>query len=380
MEKLPEAAVAAAASDVPIDVICDILSYLPVKSVLRFRCVSKSWYSLINDSHFKKSHLHQSHDQVLVSRSPDEHYSFHVGPFFDDIVSGESTPTELLLTRIPNPQICNRMKFLAACDGLLLVRNCDNDLLTLSNPSTGQFRNLQDIKDDFPSSEGIHCYDFGYDSSTDDYKVLLRRETLIRSEKGNNMRRENNILSVKTNSWHKVKQFTMSCGKRAVNLNGSLNWLRRHYGATEQVWKSGVMPKIVSFSLANETLTEMEHPYYYEYFTVMDMSVLKGCICLIVIGESTGSFTIWLMKEFGETSSWTKVITLPKLRVLNATLLTVNHMNKTVFGIERRGVNGVDLLILNDLEAEEDYKIVKVTNFQRNTHLVTFSRSLISPN
>ncbi|XP_050210434.1 putative F-box protein At3g24700 [Mercurialis annua] len=137
MKKLLSAA--ADAGDVPIDVICSILSYLPVKSVLRFRCVSKSWYSLINDSHFKKSHLLHSHDQVFVLRSPDKYYSFYDGTFFDDIVSGESTMGSLF-TPIPAPPICNGTKLLATCDGLLLVRNRDDDQLTLLNPLTGQRR------------------------------------------------------------------------------------------------------------------------------------------------------------------------------------------------------------------------------------------------
>ncbi|OMO55559.1 hypothetical protein CCACVL1_27185, partial [Corchorus capsularis] len=35
----------------------DILSLLPVKTLMRFRCVSKPWSSLINDRDFSKSHV-----------------------------------------------------------------------------------------------------------------------------------------------------------------------------------------------------------------------------------------------------------------------------------------------------------------------------------
>ncbi|XP_050211947.1 F-box protein CPR1-like [Mercurialis annua] len=374
MEKLPEAAVAAAASDVPIDVICGILSYLPVKSVLRFRCVSKSWCSLINDSHFKRSHLLQSRDQVLVRQlqCPDKYYSFHGGPFFDDIVSGESREMESLFPRIPNPPICNATKLLAACDGLLLMKNCDNGQLTLLNPSTGQCRNLQDVKYDFASPGGRCCYGLGYDSSTDDYKILVLAD--YHFEKERRLKTETKLFSVKTNCWRKVKSPGMS-NNNAVNLNGCMIWVSTLY------WKSNGMHlnKIVSLSLADETIIEMEHPYYYyDEIPWPDVGVLQGCVCLTVAGSR--SLTIWLMKEFGVTSSWTKVITLPNLDFRRATPLPVNHMNKTVFLLDG-WVNGVELLILNDLEAE-DYKIVKITNFPRRNfpHLLTFSRSLISPN
>ncbi|XP_059624633.1 F-box/kelch-repeat protein At3g23880-like [Cornus florida] len=43
--------------NLPHDIIVQILSRLPVKSLLQFRCVCKSWCSLISDSHFVKTHL-----------------------------------------------------------------------------------------------------------------------------------------------------------------------------------------------------------------------------------------------------------------------------------------------------------------------------------
>ncbi|XP_050211946.1 F-box protein CPR1-like [Mercurialis annua] len=261
MKKLLSATGDAAAGDVPIDVICSILSYLPVKSVLRFKCVSKSWCSLINDSHFKKSHIPQSHDQVFIFRSSDKYYSFYAGLFIDVIVSGASKPMESLFTRIPNPHICSGTKLLAACDGLLLVRNCDDDHLTLLNPLTREHRNLQDVRYDFPSSGCSSFYDLGYDSSTDDYKVFLRQSFALSEKPPREIRGEINILSVKTNCWRMVKYFDGYDGKNAVNLNGSLNWALMHYCSPEEDEFSTA--KIVSFSLANETITEMKLPCYY---------------------------------------------------------------------------------------------------------------------
>ncbi|XP_014502889.1 F-box/kelch-repeat protein At3g23880-like [Vigna radiata var. radiata] len=44
----------------PDDLIIEILSWLPLKSVMRFKCVSKSWNSLIIDPYFVKLHRKRS--------------------------------------------------------------------------------------------------------------------------------------------------------------------------------------------------------------------------------------------------------------------------------------------------------------------------------
>ncbi|XP_050229395.1 F-box protein CPR1-like [Mercurialis annua] len=365
-----------AVTDIPVDVISCILSYLPVKSVVRFKCVSKSWHSLISDPFFRKLHLlrsHKSANLVFVLQNPVKHYSYCDATFFDDTISEDSTQIELPFRR--QLRLWDGV-ILCSCDGLLLVRDLYEQLILL-NPSTREHRVLPKVENYYSDSvsEG---YDLGYDSSSDDYKLLLRR--LGRNpEKRNKTTKDPMILSLKTNCWRKVEDLNYDRDiKNAINLNGFLHWLVLH--------NSSAPGKIVCFSFANETSTEMEHPRNYDNYGLLNLGVLQGCLCLTETKHAAHSTTVWIMKEFGVTSSWMKLITIPQRpgnHAMNLTIpLPLNHMNRTVFLIDDISRNPVDhMLIVNDTEAQ-DYRFVKIANVQKYKFLtgLTFSRSLMSPN
>ncbi|WRX22646.1 hypothetical protein QQP08_015133 [Theobroma cacao] len=63
---------------------------------------------------------------------------------------------------------------MGSCHGLVAVA-LEKDKVFLWNPSTGDYKKLPDPC--FPSSGALYCHGFGYDSSTDDYKVLLGVQT-----------------------------------------------------------------------------------------------------------------------------------------------------------------------------------------------------------
>ena len=50
--------------DLPDEIVLDILAKLPVKSLLRFRCVCKPWYSSIANPSFISTH-HLNHSYVI---------------------------------------------------------------------------------------------------------------------------------------------------------------------------------------------------------------------------------------------------------------------------------------------------------------------------
>ena len=62
-----------AGPDFDDDIITEILLRVPAKSLIRFRCVCKSWRALISDPSFVQNHLRRvspSHSNLLLVTSP----------------------------------------------------------------------------------------------------------------------------------------------------------------------------------------------------------------------------------------------------------------------------------------------------------------------
>lgn len=57
MEGEGELQMASSHHQIPEDVLMEIMIRLPVKSLLRFKCVCKNWYDIIQNRKFTCSHL-----------------------------------------------------------------------------------------------------------------------------------------------------------------------------------------------------------------------------------------------------------------------------------------------------------------------------------
>lgn len=102
-------------SDLPEEILIDIFSRLPVKSVGQSRCLSKPWRDILSSRHFIKAHLNRkTHQQNLLLI--DKSQSFHsIATIKDGAVSREA---EL-------PFGCTEI--VGSCDGLVLLVNDEDD-------------------------------------------------------------------------------------------------------------------------------------------------------------------------------------------------------------------------------------------------------------
>ncbi|GJZ54353.1 F-box/kelch-repeat protein-like protein [Tanacetum coccineum] len=169
------------------DVTEEVLLRLTVKDILRCKSVCKSWYSLISSPSFVKLHL-----KHICKK--------------DDKNNKQLGNKRIALTRryivrkghsytIPKEwRSYHSLRIEGSSNGLVCMSSLDNQIC-LTNPSTREFRKLHKAPILRSSvSSYPQLYGFGYDSSTDDYKLVMAIDqgsdgTLVQ------------ILSLKSNVW-----------------------------------------------------------------------------------------------------------------------------------------------------------------------------------
>ncbi|XP_057746787.1 F-box/kelch-repeat protein At3g23880-like [Arachis stenosperma] len=283
----------------PVELVEKILVWLPVKSLIRFRCVSKQWLSLISDSRFailhyaaptnKNTRLLYLSSEVPEARCVDLEAS----------IRGDYA--------LQLPLSCRHfsLSILGSCRGFILLRiHVHGAALLLWNPVTGSHRSVPyPVADpDVPCWMGFGSSNnlwggLGYDESCDDYLVVVGWGD------GHEWRPHWEYFSIRTNSWKEIEcghlpphLVTIDC---AVFCNGILYWLA--------VKNMEVNFVIVAFDLAGKHLSMVSFPKSGGSRRLLKL--FAGCLGISYLNFTEDQkIEIWVMKEL----SWTKLnVVLP---------------------------------------------------------------------
>ncbi|KAI8556174.1 hypothetical protein RHMOL_Rhmol05G0231300 [Rhododendron molle] len=287
----------------PLETIVEILSRVPVKSLLRFRCVSKSWRSLISDPKFAKAHL------SLASASTD--YTHHrlllitsggPNPYLkscsvSSIMHEQSDTTAVDLDYpFDKPRKRVWIGFNGSCNGLVCIM-VPGYIMYLWNPATRKSMELPLIK--MRNNVFSHTCGIGYDDSVDDYKVVV----ILSAHVNTVIQKRVEVYTIRTDSWRRIRDCSHSLKwtDSGIFVSGALHWTS---------WDSYWI--IVSLDLAKETYGEVLQPNY-DRDCCLDyvLGVLSGCLC--VLSQYADCADVWVMKDYGIKESWTKLIVIPYL-------------------------------------------------------------------
>ncbi|RZC55285.1 hypothetical protein C5167_014148 [Papaver somniferum] len=362
----------------PQEMIISILSRLPVKSVLRFRCVCKTWCELFKTPNFIQMHLNRSTENNYFSfmlTTHDKTYSLGLDEY------DESSLTELFdkAFEIDYPFKASRrgVRIEAFCDGLfcLEIRHYDSQstLLCLWNPCSREYKKIPTPLIEYPSNltpmqketlrMGIdfhhkYSYGFAYDHSIKDYKLVRIVHLSEHSEV--------NVYIVGLNAWHSIPSIPYSyiyAQPSGVLVNGALHWT-----ATKNTSDSNFL---IAFQVESEKFDEVPLPQA-EYVNHISLCVSGGC--LSVLAHYPKSYTdIWVMKEYGAKESWTKLVSITQQTVLDSYFLAPIHFFQN--GVILLDQNYHKGLLSYDPKHEND-----ITDFGYKPKIVPYVGSLVSLN
>ncbi|KAI8567779.1 hypothetical protein RHMOL_Rhmol02G0148300 [Rhododendron molle] len=156
---------------------------------------------------------------------------------------------------------------------------------------------------------GFHLYGYGlgYDSSKDDYKVVMLSLYDAESVSVSVSKSESSTLSGittvvvyshKTNAWRRIQDshYVLDVTSSGVYYNGCLHWL---------CWRDGLYV-MVAFNWADEIFREVTLPasFVHNEFAYYRMLIVGDCLCLV----DKRSSIVWMMEEYRVTPSWTKIM------------------------------------------------------------------------
>lgn len=208
-------------NDIPNDLLLDIMSRLPVKSIVRLRCVCKQWCFLTYDAHFTGQHSNRALKRphiILVPfkisgfRNKLPLYEFEFGSTEDDRIKEYCSPIEVehsIIYAVSNP-----------VNGLVVIfrhvsSTCHNYLL---NPATRELAKLPQAKSTTFSIN--HCeIGFCFDVTTGEYKLVK----IDQRESTNRFTCE--VLTIGSQKWRYVGELPCRIWfAEAPFLNGTLYW------------------------------------------------------------------------------------------------------------------------------------------------------------
>ncbi|KAF2293490.1 hypothetical protein GH714_002229 [Hevea brasiliensis] len=155
-----------------------------------------------------------------------------------------------------------------------------------------------------------HLLGFGFDSATDDYKLVRIVYLPDSNFKFDKIPPLVEIYSLRSRGWRKVDnndlKYVIADLSTSAFLNGTCHWV-----ATKPPNGPGACDAIVSFSLGEEVFGEMEVPdCLVKKYHFIDVAVSDGSLLLVAITKLTeeGCFSVWKMKEYGVPGSWTNLL------------------------------------------------------------------------
>ncbi|GKV15006.1 hypothetical protein SLEP1_g25807 [Rubroshorea leprosula] len=302
----------------PPEILLEILSRLPITSLIHFKTTSHAGYDLIADPRLPSMFRNRVSDSNPCLILFD--YNFpDFGPWFY-FVDGEGSSRRV--RKIDPPQHSEVDDLVGSCNGLLCLSSpriggsSESHGLLIYNPFVGDAVRVPPANR-FPNqSEG---FGFGFHPRTGEFKVVrivcydkiltVVDPALDVEEADEGFATVGELMvqvfTVGTTEWRTKgappPQLTDEGQPPEALVEGSLHWVT--FVGMEG---DGPIFGIISFELADEVFEEIPHPPCQQFVSWRySLSMLNGCLSAAGLADDL-HFDIWVMKQYRVKESWVK--------------------------------------------------------------------------
>ncbi|KAK4483841.1 hypothetical protein RD792_011048 [Penstemon davidsonii] len=298
--------------NLPPKIIIDILTRLPIQSMISCKCVCKKWLQLFSNPDFSKFHLSKPTPGLIVQLTQNKEKFCKIVEFEDILdLQNHNLHYKAVLKFDPSSFTSSDFtRIMCSVNGLICFHEYINELdaFYICNPMTREYITLPRPNGNtmYPN---IVTYGLGVSSVTSQYKVVrIFHEPLYSIERESNLRNlkvECIVYTLGTGSWRSIEpgepyeyDTRPSVG---TFLNGNLHWL---------VYDSEGVMLILCLDLE----TELFKPFSRAPFLKVggSLTVLEDCYLCFCDFSSDEEIVIWIMKEYGVEDSWTKEVVIDK--------------------------------------------------------------------
>ncbi|KAK1371634.1 F-box domain-containing protein [Heracleum sosnowskyi] len=285
--------------DLPMELVAKILKRLPVKYILRCRCVKKSWHSLIQSPMFITLHLNYQKKNIITTTT-NRHYKylFFQNQFaikltirFDDVNCQEYCKIEF-------PPSLPKYAWFAVSYGLVCVSSTlriDSDYnrnIYLWNPLIQKYKTLPDSplpsKQDWEEWEALA---FGFVPEVNDYVVVHIIKPCLHP---NSHSLIIGVYSLNTNSWKKLRRDKVFISRLFSNdddvvfINGAAYWV----GVNLDKHKI-----LMCFDTKTDILSEISLPDWVPPKLMPVIYPFGQSIAYFVWEHRVNHFDMWVLKD-----------------------------------------------------------------------------------
>ncbi|KAH0730049.1 hypothetical protein KY289_001237 [Solanum tuberosum] len=312
----------------PQDVISCIILRLPVKSLLRYKCISKTWCTLLESSYFINLHVKRptttKDELILFKRSFEETPGHYKNVLY--FLSGCDDDHYPISPNIDVPYLSTTFgsvsqHLMGPCNGLIVLS--DNEHIVLLNPSTRKYNLLQPSPFEIcpPGFDRYICgLGFGIDLTMNDYKFVRINE--ISSDpykdpcvRGNKVEVYDLNIDIWREEYYEEEKlptvFWSPCSE--LFYKGVSHW-----------FASGDGEVILCFDMSTDTFRniKMPHTCFFPNGMCYGLVILNDSLTLICyrdptcdIDPLTDVIDIWTMKDYGVNDSWIMGYTIRPLPI-----------------------------------------------------------------